>query len=200
MALGFRFSGHPIDQTEIPYVAQPPETLNQVSFHAAYPNDNSSFVPGYWFYQDSTFVWRPGYYMQNQLGRVWNAPRYVWTPAGYVYVMVATGIYPLEDRGIAVRPDRVRQSRPLWQTAGWYYQPKYWVSPQSSVQFAFLEARLESVLFRRIIMARPMPASVINRGTHAGSIPFTTITPGPIAALPIGWWASSGPSTIGIRV
>jgi hypothetical protein len=114
----------PDAQTNITYAAQPPDALNS-SPSMPPPDDNSFYVPGYWFYQDSTFIWRPGYYLPNQPGRMWVMPHYVWTPAGYIFVN-GYWDYPLDERGLLMAP--VWFDSPLWQTAGWSYQPNYWVS------------------------------------------------------------------------
>jgi hypothetical protein len=111
----------PINQTDPQYVEQPPAPL-ETEPALPPPDDNSTYVPGYWRYQDSAFVWRPGFYTQFRPGRIWVSPRYEWTPAGYLFVD-GYWDYPLEDRGLLFAP--VWFNRPYWRTAGWYYRPYY---------------------------------------------------------------------------
>jgi hypothetical protein len=123
----------PENQSEIPYAEQPPAPLDtQPSLPP--PDDNSTYVPGYWFYRDSTFIWRPGFYTAFRPGRIWIAPRYIWTPAGYIY---GDGYwdYPLEDRGLLFAP--VWFHRPLWRTAGWFYRPAFVVGANALLDSLF---------------------------------------------------------------
>ena len=68
----------PDDQTEIPYAEEPPAPLETAPAMPP-PDENSTYVPGYWLYRDATFVWRPGFYTPQRAGRIWIAPRYLWT-------------------------------------------------------------------------------------------------------------------------
>lgn len=111
-------------QEEIPYTPEPPAPL-ETEPSLPPPNDNSVYVPGYWAYRDSRFAWRPGYYAPYRENHVWVAPRYQWTPAGYVF---CDGYwdYPLEHRGVLFAP--VYFHRPLWSlVANWLFRPSYCV-------------------------------------------------------------------------
>ncbi len=125
----------PNDQADVPYAQMPPAPL-ETGPAPPPPDDNSAYVPGYWNYQDATFAWRPGYYAAQRLGRVWVSPRYVWTPAGYLFVS-GYWDYPFDDRGTLFAP--VWFNRPYWQTPGWYYRPAYAV---------VLGAALDSLFWR----------------------------------------------------
>jgi hypothetical protein len=109
----------PEEQAEVPYTPEPPEPLNNEPNLPA-PNDDSTWVPGYWYYNNARFAWRPGYWAPQYQNRVWVSPRYTWSPSGYLY---CDGYwdYPFEDRGLLFAP--VYFNRPLWHTAGWHYRP-----------------------------------------------------------------------------
>jgi hypothetical protein len=107
------------DQAQPAYVPPPPAPLENGPSAPA-PDDNAVYTPGNWVYQDQRYLWQPGYYAAPQPGQVWIGPRYVWTPAGCVYVS-GYWDYPLEARGLLYPP--VYFSQPLWLNPGWYYQP-----------------------------------------------------------------------------
>src|SRR5262245_46948996 len=88
----------PAGQTDLPYVDEPPAPL-ETEPSLPPPEDNSMYVPGYWGYNDGSFTWRPGFYSPFRQGRVWIAPRYIWSPAGFNFVD-GYWDYPLEDRGL----------------------------------------------------------------------------------------------------
>ncbi len=118
----------PENQGDIQLAAQPPASL-EVGPSMPPPDDNSSYVPGYWAYQNDTFIWRPGFYAPLRAGRTWVQPRYIWTPNGYLY---NSGYwdYPLVDRGLLFAP--VWFNGTPWRTAGWYYRPNH-VMPLNGV-------------------------------------------------------------------
>jgi hypothetical protein len=127
----------PADQAQLPYAPQPPEPLlNGPSVPPPGPDYN--YVPGYWFYRDTQWVWRPGYYSPYRLGMVWIPPRYVWTPGGFIFVS-GYWDYPLEDRGLLFAP--VCFSRPLWTTPGWCWRPQYIVDCGLLLDSLFIDAR-----------------------------------------------------------
>lgn len=114
--------------------AQPPAPL-ETEPSVAPPDDNSTYVPGYWYYNDDgTFAWRSGYYTQARQGWVWVPPHYVYTPSGYIFVS-GYWDYPLEDRGMLFAP--MWFNEPLWQTPGWTYQPAYAVAAPALVDTLF---------------------------------------------------------------
>jgi WXXGXW repeat (2 copies) len=107
------------NQAQREYVPAPPASLENGP-SAPVPDDNAVYTPGNWVYQDQRYLWQPGYYAAPQPGRVWVSPRYVWTPAGCVYVS-GYWDYPLEARGYLY--PSVYFTQPLWLTPGWCYQP-----------------------------------------------------------------------------
>ena len=109
----------PAEQNRREYVPPPPASLENGP-SAPPPDDNAIYTPGSWMYQDQRYLWQPGYYAAPQPGRVWIGPRYVWTPAGCIFVS-GYWDYPLEARGCLYPP--VYFTQPLWLTPGWCYQP-----------------------------------------------------------------------------
>jgi hypothetical protein len=107
------------DQAQPSYVPPPPATLENGP-SAPVPDSNAVYTPGNWVYQDQHYLWQPGYYAAPQPGRVWVGPRYMWTPAGCVFVN-GYWDYPLEARGSLYAP--VYFTQPLWLTPGWFFQP-----------------------------------------------------------------------------
>jgi hypothetical protein len=87
-----------------PVPSDPPPTLD-VGPSAPAPNDNSTYVPGLWTYQQDRYYWRPGFWLTNQPDWVWSPAFYTWTPAGYLYT---DGFWdlPLDRRGLLFAPVR----------------------------------------------------------------------------------------------
>lgn len=90
------------ETTELEYLPQPPETLEQGPNVAA-PSDDHFWVPGTWNYADADYHWRPGYWAPAYDDWVWVPDRYVWTPYGYVF---CSGYYDyrLPVRAVAFAP------------------------------------------------------------------------------------------------
>jgi len=118
---------------EIPYVPQPPATLDNGP-HVPAPDANSIYVPGYWAYYNANWTWRPGYWQPNRPGLVCIPPQYTWTPAGYLLVP-SYWDYPLENRGLLFAP--VCFTQPVYLTAGWTYTPDYCVRPTALLDSLF---------------------------------------------------------------
>lgn len=112
------------NQPEIPYTPEPPAPLDEGPQTPA-PDDQSTYVPGSWVFRDGRFIWRPGYWSPFQEGRIWVPAHYVWTPNGYIFV---DGYWeqPFDLRGLAYAPAYFPM--PLWQDAGWRYQPSFIIS------------------------------------------------------------------------
>jgi hypothetical protein len=106
-------------QRQREFVPPPPASLENGPSAPA-PDANSVYTPGSWMHQDQRWLWRPGYYLAAQPGRVWIGPRYVWTPAGCLFVD-GYWDYPLEERGYLYPP--VYFTQPLWLNPGWCYRP-----------------------------------------------------------------------------
>jgi len=107
--------------TEVQYLPAPPASLDQGPSAAA-PDDNSTYVPGLWTYQQSRYYWRPGFWVGNQPNWVWSPASYTWTPTGYLY---NDGYWdrPLDQRGLLFAPVRFGSG---W--GGQPYTPQYVVS------------------------------------------------------------------------
>lgn len=84
------------------YVPAPPRTI-EIGPTSESPADNYVWAPGCWIYSDVRYVWRPGYWLESRPERIYVAPTYNWTPAGYLYVD-GYWDYPLERRGVIFAP------------------------------------------------------------------------------------------------
>ena len=97
------------NQQEMAYVPAPPAPL-ETAPTTTQPDPNTVFVPGYWTYASGRYAWRTGYWAAYRPGRIWIAPRYVWTPSGYLFVD-GYWDYPLENRGVLFASVDVPSSR-----------------------------------------------------------------------------------------
>jgi hypothetical protein len=125
-AEGFRWvSGHFADANEKDnqYVPEPPRNPDQGPTTPA-PDDNSSYIPGAWFYGNNGYTYRGGYWTDCFADRIWIPARYYWSPYGYRF---CSGYwdYPFAGRGLLFAP--VYFTRPLWLTTGWFYRPYFTV-------------------------------------------------------------------------
>ena len=84
------------------------------------PDDSSVYIQGYWVYREPNWTWRPGFYAPYRLGRVWNGPRYIWTPAGYIFVD-GYWDYCVDRRGVLFAP--VYFEPGVYVRSGYYYSP-----------------------------------------------------------------------------
>jgi hypothetical protein len=114
----------PADQERPPLLDQPPDPL-EAGPSVPPPDDRSFYVPGVWVRRAERYLWRPGYWRPCRLGWVWVPAHYAWTPGGFVFVD-GYWDYPLETRGVLFAP--VWFARPLWETRGWCYRPRYVVA------------------------------------------------------------------------
>jgi hypothetical protein len=112
------------NQQEISYVPEPPAPL-EVKPPTPQPDPNTVFVPGYWVYTSGRYNWRAGYWSPYRAGRIWVAPRYVWTPNGYVFVD-GYWDFPLENRGMIFAP--VNFAQPVYLQANFVYRPRFVIS------------------------------------------------------------------------
>lgn len=116
----------PENQQNLQYAPQPPAPLEDGPAVAA-PDENSTYIPGYWFYDpaDQRFAWRPGYWAPFRDNRVWVNPQYYWTPNGYLY---NPGYWDCDPsaRGMLFAPAYF--PTPLWNNPGWFYQPSYGIN------------------------------------------------------------------------
>jgi hypothetical protein len=113
----------PTNQERPPLLDPPPQPPDAGPTVPA-PDDNSLYVPGSWVPRADRYLWRPGYWRPARLGWVWVPAHFVWTPAGCVFVD-GYWDYPLETRGVLFAP--VAFSRPLWETPGWCFRPRFTV-------------------------------------------------------------------------
>jgi hypothetical protein len=125
------------------YLPQPPEPLETAPSTPA-PNDQAVYIPGNWSWVQTRFAWQPGYWVNYRPGWVWIPAHYVWTPAGFVFVP-GYWDYEFGRRGLIFAP--VYFTQPLWQTAGWYYQPSYLVYDQFVLTSMFVRPSFYSYYF-----------------------------------------------------
>jgi hypothetical protein len=90
------------------------------------PNDDSTYVPGCWIWNETRYDWRPGTWIDSQENYCYIPAHYLWTPNGYLF---CNGFWdhPLLDRGLLFAPVRFTQA--LWQNADFSYVPDYCVQP-----------------------------------------------------------------------
>ncbi len=121
------------NQPEQQYTPQPPAPLDDGPSLPA-PDDNSTYLPGFWQYRNENFAWQPGYWSPLQSGRLWVGPRYEWTPRGYLF---CNGYWdlPYHSRGLLFAPVAFHQ--PLWNNPNWSYQPGFVVGFGSFLDSAF---------------------------------------------------------------
>ena len=109
----------PIETEEILYYAAPPASLEAGPTGPA-PGDNYFWATGSWTYYDTGYRWQPGYWAPYQENWVWISPRYVWTPAGCVY-LPGRWDYRLTRRGCLFAP--------VYFTQAVYLRPNYVYRP-----------------------------------------------------------------------
>lgn len=110
------------DVTEVQYLPEPPESLDQGPSSPA-PSSDYFWNPGCWNWGGSSYGWRAGYWARCQPGWIWTPSYYNWTPRGYV-CSYGRWDRPWATRGLAFAP--VRYTRPLYLNSGYFYRP--WVA------------------------------------------------------------------------
>lgn len=108
-------------QNSVATVPEPPAPLNTAPSIPA-PDENSAYIPGSWIQRDAHYAWRPGYWSPFRPGLVWVPARYLWTPAGYVFIDGYWDL-PIEDRGLLFAPVAFNGSP--WLNPDWCYTPSY---------------------------------------------------------------------------
>lgn len=89
-------------QGDLSYQPQPPASID-IGPSIPPPADDYFYSPGCWVFREARYLWRPGCWVQHRPGWVWSPCRYVWTPAGCLYVR-GHWDYPLERRGLLFAP------------------------------------------------------------------------------------------------
>jgi hypothetical protein len=103
--------------------AAPPDPVDESPSPA--PDDDSSYVPGCWVYNNDRYMWRPGFWHRYRPGWIWNSASYYPTPAGYVFVD-GYWDYDYQNRGLLFAPVYFDQG--LLGQSGWNYRPAYVVA------------------------------------------------------------------------
>jgi hypothetical protein len=104
--------------TGVPYVAQPPASLESGPVGNP-PTPDYTWIPGTWIRRHGRFLWLAGQWSPIQRGWVWIPAHYVWTPAGYVFVD-GYWDYELAHRGVLFAPVSFRRGYHGW---GFSYTP-----------------------------------------------------------------------------
>jgi len=112
-------------QQEAHYLPAPPPTIDRGASVPA-PDETSTYAPGCWVYRESRFLWRPGFWVAYQPNWIWTHDRYVWTPAGCVFVD-GYWDHPLESRGLLFAPVRIASRYRTLEN--WSYTPRYVIQP-----------------------------------------------------------------------
>ncbi len=100
----------------IEYLEPPPVSL-EAGPTSPSPGPDYVYIPGYWHYAPTGYQWQVGYWYPGQMNYVWVPPRYIWTPAGCIFV---NGYWDLRlaQRGYCFAPVYVNYStyvRPRWR-------------------------------------------------------------------------------------
>lgn len=125
----------PVETDEIRYYAAPPASL-EAGPTSASPGDDYFWATGSWNYYDTGYRWQPGYWAPYQENWVWVSPRYVWTPAGCVFL---PGHWDQRfiRRGCMFAP--VYFTQPIYRRANYVYRP--WCALNTSNLFVHLWVR-----------------------------------------------------------
>jgi len=108
---------------EVTYYPAPPAPPN-VAPPGDPPAADMFYVPGYWQWSGTHYVWRAGYWMRVRSGLVYIPAHYRWTPTGYVFI-AGYWDYALPRRGVIYAPVVVSADV---VPATYVYTPAYAVS------------------------------------------------------------------------
>jgi len=142
---GWRWIGGfwaPDEQEEVLYSPPPPETLERGPSTPA-PDETSFYVPGCHIYRETRYVWRPGFWLAYRPGWCWTPARYVWSPAGCVFVE-GHWDHPLTERGLLFAPVRIERGL---LARRWTYRPSYVVQPDFLVGALFVRRASHQYVF-----------------------------------------------------
>ena len=109
----------PAQQEQVNYLPAPPPT-QESGPNIPQPGADDFWVPGYYQYVDTRYVWRPGYWTVGRPDWIWMPAHYVWTPSGYIFI-AGHWDYALARRGVLFAP--VYFSAPI------YVRPRYVFAP-----------------------------------------------------------------------
>ncbi|MFN0022021.1 MAG: hypothetical protein ACKVP0_27550 [Pirellulaceae bacterium] len=109
----------PVATEEVRYYDAPPASL-EAGPTGPSPGDDYFWATGSWNYYDTGYRWQPGYWAPYQENWVWISPRYVWTPAGCVY-LAGRWDYRLTRRGCLFAP--IYFTQPIYTRPNYVYRP-----------------------------------------------------------------------------
>ncbi len=108
-----------IETDEIRYYTVPPASL-EAGPTGPSPGDEYFWATGSWNYHDTGYRWQPGYWAPYQENWVWISARYVWTPAGCVF-LPGRWDHRLTRRGCLFAP--VYFTQPIYTRPNYVYRP-----------------------------------------------------------------------------
>lgn len=95
----------PADNADLSFYKKPPKSLDNGPSSPA-PDNNHTWVPGYWEPTNDEYRWHAGQWAPYQSRYLWVPSHYVCTSAGYVYVP-GYWDYPMSIRGQLFAPVRL---------------------------------------------------------------------------------------------
>ncbi|MFV0446378.1 MAG: hypothetical protein ACK5Q5_22625, partial [Planctomycetaceae bacterium] len=90
------------EQAQVTYVPSPPLSQERGP-NIEPPGENFFWIPGHWSYAATNYQWSPGYWAPHQSQWIWVPAKYVWTPAGCIFV-AGYWDYVVPDRGLCYAP------------------------------------------------------------------------------------------------
>ena len=132
-----------VAQTEVTYLAPPPEPLEAGPSSPA-PGPDTIWTPGSWVWQQSRYDWQPGYWVAQQPDWVWSPAHYVWTPRGYVYVQ-GYWDHDIVHRGVMFAP--VYFEQPIYTRSDYYYSPSTIIDLSVILSSLFVQPRSHHYYF-----------------------------------------------------
>jgi hypothetical protein len=119
---------------DVTYYPEPPAPPKLAPPGAA-PAVDFFYVPGYYQWTGTYYVWRAGYWTRVRPGYVYVASHYCWTPTGYVYV-AGYWDYTIARRGVMYAPVVVDGAV---VPAGFVYTPAYAVNDTLVLDAMFVQ-------------------------------------------------------------
>ncbi len=130
------------DQEQFDYVPPPPTSLERGPT-SPQPDTQSIYVPGCWLWQQQQYFWRAGFWVPFRPGWVWIPARYLWTPAGCLFVE-GHWDHPLNERGLLFAPVRFD---PSLLATGFTYVPSYVVRSDFLLSALFVQPGTDQYCF-----------------------------------------------------
>jgi hypothetical protein len=111
----------PADAEEIVYVPYPPDPQDDEPTTPA-PDEDSTYIPGYWIHVEGGFAFKPGYWVHHRKHWVWIPAHYIWTPIGCIFVNEYWD-RSLDECGLPFAPIRI--DPPLLKEGKFRHVPRF---------------------------------------------------------------------------